>query len=102
MFVASRKEDYEIKFSGRTIKHTEKHRQSFLDDDFIPILDFLEEKGLVIPVPTILDGWDATFIYRKLKNTALNQAADDLALFIYMRLSRRNNIYIEYSNLFSF
>lgn len=58
---------------------------------FIDILDFIKMKGLYIEPPTIIDGWDATFIQKYLKD--INDSAIDFKLFIHMRESK--NIPIE-------
>lgn len=92
MFIISRKEKYSVKNFEVEIKHD----KVFLDRDFYPIKFYLEDKGLVFNEPTILDGWDATFIYRKLKNTYINPASKDLELFLYMRLRNSRPIWIEH------
>jgi hypothetical protein len=102
MFVVKREELYRLNWFGREIQHRETHEKRFLDGDFIRILDFISDKGLDICIPTKLDGWDATFVYRKLKEPGhrLGRSAEELALFLYMRLERRNPVWVEYKGLF--
>lgn len=101
MFVIKREEIYRLNWLGKEIEHRVKHTKRFLDGEFIPILEFIDSKGLSIDIPTILDGWDATFVYRKLLEPGhyLGQPADELALFLYMRLQRKNPVWIEYKGL---
>lgn len=103
MFVVRRKEDYRVKWGNRIIEHTEEHAKKFLDHDFLAILNFLASKGLEFPIPTLLDGWDATFVYRKLNEPGhgLGRPAEELSLFLYMRLSRTRPVWVEKKGLFA-
>lgn len=101
MFLVSREELFTIHIKEEQIKNIERFEKKFEDEEFFPILNFIESKGLSIPIPTILDGWDATFIYKKLNEASLplGTVAEELSLFIYMRLKRRNPISIQHSGL---
>lgn len=94
MFIISRTEEYELNKKTFEIEHT----KTFLDKDFYPIKFYLEDKGLVFEEPAILEGWDAMFIYKKLKNVSINQAAEELCLFLYMRLNKYRPLFIERKN----
>lgn len=102
MYVVKRQEDYKINWYGKVIEHTEEHTKRFLDHDFLPILTYISKKGLDIEVPSLLDGWDASFVYRKLSEPGhgLGRPAEELALFLYMRLSKTRPVWIEQKGLF--
>jgi hypothetical protein len=102
MYIVKRQQEHSVKIGNKVIQHTEEYKQVFLEKDFIPIISYLSDKGLSIKIPSIIDGWDATFIYNKLSEADMGKPANDLCLFIYMRLDRRHPIWVEYKNLFSF
>jgi hypothetical protein len=91
MFIVSRTEEYQLNKKIFEIEHT----KIFLDKDFFPIKIFLENRGLIFNEPAILEGWDAMFIYKQLRNAKINIAAEELCLFLYMRLNKTQPLFIE-------
>ena len=93
--------EYHIKYSNKPLILQAKFEQNFLDQDFINIILFLQDRGLCFPIPTILDGWDATFIMNKLDtvSNSLGRPAEVLSHFLYMRLSRKDSINVDYKKL---
>lgn len=102
MFVVSREEEFKVHLFGKDIEHIERYQKYFLDDEFVPVIRYIEEKGLVIQIPTILDGWDASFIHRKLseRTCSLGRVAEELSLFIYMRLQSTAPIEVKHSGTY--
>jgi hypothetical protein len=104
MILVKRQEVYSVKINGKTFENIEEHTKTFLDHKFYPILSFLEKKGLIIKIPSKIDGWDATFAFEKLNDEKhnLGPTAEEFALFLYMRLERTRPIWIEQKGIFSF
>lgn len=104
MFVVRREDIYTIKTKDAGLLLVQEYEKKFLDEQFIPIILFLANKGLHIEIPSVIDGWDATFIYRQLDKEAyvLGRPAEELALFIYSRLKNNQNIALEHRSLFRF
>lgn len=104
MFVVRREDIYNIETKETNIVLVQEYEKRFLDEHFVPIIIFLADKGLHVEVPSVLDGWDATFIYRQLDREAyaLGRPAEELALFIYSRLKQNQNIKLEHKSLFKF
>lgn len=102
MIVVKRQEHYSINWDGKLLEYTDEHVKKFLDHDFLPILAYIASKGLDIEIPSILDGWDATFVYRKLNEPGhgLGRPAEELALFLHMRLYKTYPVWIEQKGLF--
>lgn len=101
MIVVSRKEIYTIKTKERDLTLTDVHEKKFLYNHFFPIVDFLSNKGFNLPIPGVVAGSDANYIYKKLSSegSRLGRPAEELCLLIYMRLSNKE-IYINHSELF--
>lgn len=74
----------------------------FLDQSFVPIILFAESKGLQIEIPSWIDGWDASFLMKKLEKEGsyLGRSAEELIIFLYSRLKKTQPIYLEHLNTF--
>lgn len=101
MFILSRKEIYTIESKDKTIVLTDIHEKRFLDNHFLPVVDFLSKKGLHLEIPSVINDWDAKYIYNKLSSEGLHlgKPAEDICLLIYMRLKVKE-INLNYSDLF--
>lgn len=94
-----RKQEYKLK----NIEFVQEERRNFIESDFLAIMNFIESKGLYFSIPTVLSGWDATFIYKQLdKLSYMSDAMKTLYLFLYSRLDRKQPIWIEHKPLFNF
>jgi hypothetical protein len=74
----------------------------FLDQSFVPIIFFAQNKGLQIEIPSCIDGWDASFLMRKLEKEGshLGKPAEELIIFLYSRLKKTQPVYLEHINTF--
>lgn len=98
MFLAKRTNLYEL----HNKKYEIEEVKNFFDQEFIPIIDRISKKGLVLTFPAILDGWDASFVYKKLKEWNWNSPAKkNFELFLYMRLDNKTSIFIEHRGFFN-
>ena len=65
-------------------------------EEFLKILDYIESKGLLIEPPVELDGWDASFVQRKLERNPFSLTAKDFFLFLYMRAHRNTPVFLDW------
>lgn len=102
MFIVRREDLYSIETNESKIILTQEYKKKFLDEQFLPILLYIENKGLHLGIPSVIDGWDASFIYRHLstEHYRLGRPAEELCLFIYSRLKSNQAIALEYEKLF--
>lgn len=92
MIVAQRKEEISL-FLKKKMVFTEIFKEHFLEQQFFPIIDFIESKGFLIKIPSVIEGEDATFIYKKLQNFPFeNKGVEKFSLFLHMRLSNKTEI----------
>lgn len=99
MFYAARNQLITIKTKDFKIEKLDVQKKFFLDDQFLRISNYIESKGFLIVVPTIIDGADATWIMKQLQKENLGRFSEEFQLLIYMRLSRKDPIEVSHTNI---